>query len=411
MFRALMAITFVLPLSMIVIGSGRAVAADFTCGLQDLRTPTSSVFLPNVTKTLGGPTGWYTPFIVQNTGTTSTDLEVSFYAFSDGSCVARRGVIGLAPGTSFADIPNNDPGLPDNGQFSVVIRSFGARVVSVVNEHQGVGDRAEAMSYDGFNSGATRVFLPNIVRRFFGFVTPFIIQNLGTNTDTVTASFISFDGTSTLTVTRTIAPGRSQFVDPNSEPGLIDGKQYAVTITAPEPVAVVVNTHNDAPGVARPVAYATDGLSAGAATVYGPYAAKNANGVGRFSTIVVQNVGSAAVRPTLTFRQFGPSPLDIGAPQTFVAPADVAPGAAWAFDPRFSLGTTTPCTGASATCLGDGEFSFVASATGGQIVAAVNVISPSTAMGLSRRHGTSCRTSRERSEGSMAGRPRSFFSQ
>src|SRR5438552_9012457 len=40
---------------------------------------TSTNYLPNVTKTLGGPSGFQTPFIVQNTGTLATTLEVSFY--------------------------------------------------------------------------------------------------------------------------------------------------------------------------------------------------------------------------------------------------------------------------------------------------------------------------------------------
>ncbi|TMB59118.1 MAG: carboxypeptidase-like regulatory domain-containing protein, partial [Chloroflexi bacterium] len=31
-------------------------------------TPTQTVYLPNITRNLGGVGGWYTPFIVQNTG-------------------------------------------------------------------------------------------------------------------------------------------------------------------------------------------------------------------------------------------------------------------------------------------------------------------------------------------------------
>ena len=340
-------------------------------------TPTSAVYLPNVTRTLGGATGWQTPFIVQNSGTQPTDIEVTFYAFADGSCVTRRVIRSMAPGTSYADVPNNDTDLPDDSQFSVVVRSFGSVIVSVVNEHAGVGARAEAMSYDGFNSGATKAFLPNIVRRFFGYDSPFIIQNLGTNTDVVTASFVSFDGTSTLMTTRRIAPGRSQFIDPNFEAGLVDGKQYSVTVTSPEAIAVVVNTQQDGPSIANPVAYSTDGLSIGASNVYGPYATKRQ--IGFLSTIVVENVGTTTVTPSLAF-----TPL-VGTTgsqsQTFTSPSAIAPGAAWAFDPRFALGTTTPCSGASATCLGDGDYSFVASATGGSIAVAVNLIDPSRAMG------------------------------
>lgn len=77
---------------------------------------------------LGGPDGFYAPFIVQNVGTTTTDLQVSFYRFSDGSLVTCRKITGVGPGTSFADVPNNDGDLPGNSQFSVVVRSFGAQV-------------------------------------------------------------------------------------------------------------------------------------------------------------------------------------------------------------------------------------------------------------------------------------------
>src|SRR3989442_12360415 len=50
----------------------------------------STVYLPNVTKMLGGPDGWQTPFIVQNVGPVPTDLTVSFYSFGDGSLLAQR---------------------------------------------------------------------------------------------------------------------------------------------------------------------------------------------------------------------------------------------------------------------------------------------------------------------------------
>src|SRR5207247_8711702 len=122
--------------------------APAACNLAG--TPTSSAYLPNITKTLGGPSGFYTPFIVQNVGTTTTGLQVSFYRFSDGSLVTCRKITGVGPGTSFADIPNNDGDLPGIAQFSVVVRSYGGQVVAVVNEHAASGARAEALSYDGF---------------------------------------------------------------------------------------------------------------------------------------------------------------------------------------------------------------------------------------------------------------------
>jgi hypothetical protein len=358
-------------------------------------TVTQTLYLPNITKNLGGPTGWYTPFIVQNTGTTSTTLEVSFYKFSDGTCVARSIVSGLAPGTSYANDPRDtgkNPTLPVEGQFAVVVKSFGSTVVGVVNEHQGTGARAEALSYNGFSAGATTVYLPNITRRLFGlFVTPFIIQNLGTATASVNSTFRTFDGTgSPVTIFRSIEAGRSKPIDPNSNdgllgaPGLTDNKQYSVTVTSDQPVAVVVNTHADAANVAEPVAYATDGVTTGAATIYGAYAAKNAAGLNRYSTIVVQNLGATAVTPMITF-----TPLvgAAGTANTYTFSSPIQPNSSKAFDPRFAFAgqptVNTPCSTGGADCLADGEYS-VRITGGASLAAAVNVISDlgaDTAMG------------------------------
>jgi hypothetical protein len=145
---------------------------------------------------------------------------------------------------------------------------------------------------------------------------------------------------------------------------------------------VVVNTHNDDASVAHPVAYATNGIPAGASTVYGPYAAKDANNVGRAgttSTIVVQNLGTTATAPSLEF-----TPLGGGATKRFDGPS-LAPGGAWAFDPRWFNGVAGGGSDLCGShgglpCLDDGEYTFKASAAG-TIAAAVNVISPDSAMG------------------------------
>ncbi len=356
------------------------------CGQLRTDTPTATNYLPNITKTLGGPSGWQTPFIVQNTGLATTTLEVSWYNFSDGSCV-KRITIDRGQGTSYAYVPNNDSVLPDNAQYSVVVRSFGASIVSVVNEHQGGGERAEAMSYNGFATGAKSVFLPNITRRFCagcrsgsaGFVTPFIIQNLGANTTVATAQFIERGGpASPVTVQLAIDPGKSKPIDPNSTVGLIDGKAYAVTVTADQPVAVVVNTHDDLGSVANPIAYSTDGIAVGAATVYVPYAAKNTDGVARVSTIVVQNVGSLATTPSLKFTPIG------GGTATSFSVGSLDASKAAAFDPRYTNGDTTQAlcgSVASTGCLADGEYSVEITGAGGSIAAAINVISGATGMG------------------------------
>ncbi|TMF53074.1 MAG: hypothetical protein E6I19_13815 [Chloroflexi bacterium] len=348
----------------------RSSCTDST-GLQPPPTLTQTLYLPNITRNLGGEGGWYTPFIVQNTGSAATMLEVTFYKFVDGSCVERFLVSGINPGTSYANDPRDtvkNPILPDDAQFSVVVKSYGSTVVGVVNEHQGSGTRAEALSYDGFSAGANTVYLPNITRRLFGlFVTPFIIQNLGDGVASVQATFRTFDGTGVpVTIGRTIDSGRSKPIDPNSNdfnlgaPGLTDNKQYAVTVTSNQPVAVVVNTHADAASVANPVAYAADGVTGGASTIYAAYASKNAASIDRYSTTA----------------------------NTYTFATPIQPNQSKAFDPRFSFSTqgtaNTPCSTGGADCLADGEYSVRITASGATLAAAMNVISDvggATAMG------------------------------
>jgi len=57
-----------------------------------------------------------------------------------------------------------------------------------------------------------------------------------------------------------------------------------------------VNTHNDDANVAQPVAYATNGVASGSPTVYGPYAAKNANDQG-FTGTISTIVGTGSTVP------------------------------------------------------------------------------------------------------------------
>lgn len=337
-------------------------------------TPTTTVYLPNITKTLGGPDGWVTPFIVQNVGTVAATLEVSFYRFSDGSLVTCRKVIGLAPGTSFADVPNNDTDLPADSQFAVVVRSFGAQVVSVVNEHQGVGDRSEALSYVGLVAGATKVALPYVAKAVGGWITTVVVQNLGAATATVTASFVNDDGTRTATLTRTIGPGRSQFIDPTVEPMLLAGTEYAVSISSTQPIAVVANAHNDAATAARPKGFSYNGIADTTGDAFLAWAGRNADGTGRSTSILVQNTGSADATPTLTFRRIG------GTEQAIVtAPAPLRPGRRWVYLLPNVATAVCPAVG-TPTCPRDGEHSVVV--TGGDFAVLGYSLDVATAMAV-----------------------------
>ncbi|MGH2492143.1 MAG: hypothetical protein ACRDF9_11595 [Candidatus Limnocylindria bacterium] len=318
------------------------------CGTPGV--PTTTIFLPNITKMLGGPNGWVTPFIVQNVGVKKATLEVSFFRFSDGGLVTCRKVIDLAPATSFADFPNNDVDLPADTQFSVVVRSYGSEVVSVVNEHQGLGApaRAEALSYNGLTTGATTVYLPFVGKPEaapctaappteatcnLSWVTTFVMQNFGTVNTTVTARFTSYDGGSSATLTRTIAPGRSQFIDPSAEAQLRAGRYYSVVLTSAQPIGVVANAHDDAPSSPAPRGFSYNGVpQPTTGDVFLPYVRRDGPALRTYpSGVLVQNAGPSDARPTLALQRLGG-----GGPLTITAPAAIKPGATWLFDPEQS---------------------------------------------------------------------------
>ena len=297
---------------------------------------------------LGGPSGWVTPFIVQNVGVKKATLEVSFYRFSDGGLVACRKVSDLAPATSFADYPNNDSDLPPDAQFSVVVKSFGSEVVSVVNEHQGLGTpaRAEALSYNGLTSGATTVYLPFVAKPEpapcsavpqteatcnVRWVTTFVMQNFGTVDAAVTARFVSYDGASIATLNRTIAPGRSRFIDPSVEALLRAGRYYSVVLTSTQPIGVIANAHDDAPTTTAPRGFSYNGVPQPSfGDVFLPYLRRDGVAPRTYANgLLIQNGGAGDVTPTITFQRLGG-----GNPFAIAAPAPIKAGLTWYLDPE-----------------------------------------------------------------------------
>jgi hypothetical protein len=326
-------------------------------------TAVTTVYLPNITRMLGGPDGWQTPFIVQNVGSVTTDLQMSFYAFADGRLVKTRTASALAPGTSVAHDPNSDTELPEGGQFSVVVTSSAAPIVVVVNEHRNVRDpaRQEALSYSGVSSGSTVVSLPYVAKQAGGWLTTIVVQDLGPEVATVRAHFIALADGATTDLARTIAPGRAAFIDPSTEPSLAAGKEYSATLSADQQIAAVVNAHNDAPGVAHPMGHSYNGVPADNSTeTFLPYVAKRALPSQRTTRLFVQNAGLKVATPAAFLR-----PLD-AATGTRIDLAPLAPGAATVLD----LGGAR---------IPDGEYSV--RLTGGQLAAVAASTTPTSAMG------------------------------
>ena len=334
---------------------------------QQAAAGSTTVYLPNITRMLGGPDGWQTPFIVQNVGTVATDLQMSFYAFADGSLVKTRTVAALMPGTSVFHDPNSDTGLTAGGQFSVVITSSASPIVAVVNEHQNVTSptRQEALSYNGLSGGSNVMFLPYVAKNVSGWLTTIIIQNLGTASASVQARFVPASG-APVVLTRTIDAGRSQFIDPTVEAQLVAGTEYGATLTSTQPIGVVVNAHNDAATVPAPRGFSYNAIAATSEEVtYLPYVARHSDAIDRTTRVLILNGGAAAATPKLFLRRHGDTSFTAQ-----VTGPSIAPGAVFSWDAGTAAELTT-----------DGDWSL--EATGGKFAVVGATLSPATAMGAS----------------------------
>lgn len=257
-----------------------------------------AIYLPNITKTLGGRDGWTTPIVVQNAGSTSTVISVAMYRFSDGTLVTTLRSPTLIAGQGWYFDIAATPALPHDTQFSAVVTAAHGEAAAVVIE----GSLRSFMSYRGVTSGASTVYLPNITRRLGGtggWDTPFIVQNLGTLSTTASVSFYEFgSGALALRVDGVvIAPGRSQSFSPWVMDGLADDRQYSVVVegSAGSQLFAIVNEHQ------ADQAMAYEGLTGGAASVFLPRIVKNA--AGWSSPFVVQNLGSAASTVSMVFHR------------------------------------------------------------------------------------------------------------
>jgi len=262
-------------------------------GYTGLPAGGEKVFLPNITK------NYYTfntPFYIQNSGSSTTNVTLEFYYFTTGQKVtSATKTFALAPNVSYeydpALIPNAE--LPTNKQYSVLaMASAGGSIVGAVNQ---VSSQTY-LAYSGFGAGADTIYAPNIVKNYAGYITPIVIMNVGPNTANVTVEYTGFDGTP-----YPAAGAKNYALGPNlslperpwtySDAVLPSNKQYSVVVrgNTGDQLVAIVNQNRSGPTYVDGTAY--DCFTTGFQNVYVPYVMK---GYGGYVTpIVIQNVGTA----------------------------------------------------------------------------------------------------------------------
>jgi len=173
-------------------------------GLSDTITA-SSMVAPQVMKDFGG---WNSYVVVQNTSNSDATVEIS-YRERDGSPVAAATETEtIAAFSSKVFYQDTNVELPSNfiGSAKVTATNPANALIAVLVNFYNLGDTSgtsQFHSYNGFSTGADKLYVPRVVRQFYGYNGGIAIQNIGTVDTAVTITF-NFDGNSYVYHTSTI---------------------------------------------------------------------------------------------------------------------------------------------------------------------------------------------------------------
>lgn len=223
----------------------------------------TTLYAPNIVRRYAN---FNSPMVIQNVGSSSTNVTVEYYygqsfgaqfgtlAKSYTKDVSDQ-TITIAPGASYAERSHSRTDLAD-GQYSMIVRSSGSQIVAIVNQVDMV-DNSKAASYDAFPSGSKKVSLPNIVRNYASYQTPIVVQNIGTQSTSVTVSYYygeraqsgtsfkdqGIQGQLAASETATIAAGANQpfRIHNLSELTGKDGQYSAVITSSTSDIVAIVN--------------------------------------------------------------------------------------------------------------------------------------------------------------------------
>ncbi|NLD73627.1 MAG: hypothetical protein GX649_13040 [Chloroflexi bacterium] len=183
---------------------------------------------------------------VQNVGTAATDVTITYYF---GGQSYTQVLADVQPGAAKAVYLANVPDLAALGRVdgaAIITSSGDVPIVATVNEDNRVGaafpgHEGRGVTYNAFVDGAQTdtIFFSQVTNRATGYTGGIQVQNVGTDTTTVTTVW-SAPGKTTVTSQKQLAPNASvAWFAPQviSETGF----NGSVTVTADQPIVGIAN--------------------------------------------------------------------------------------------------------------------------------------------------------------------------
>ena len=177
-----------------------------SAGFSDTQT-SSTMYAPQVMRNLAGT--WSSYIAVQNTSSSDASVEVTYKSRTGVAVPAATESATIKAQSNHIFYQTDNAGLPEGFIGAATISaSGGAGLAVTVNFHNSGADAntAQLHSYNGFASGAQTLFVPRIVRSFYGYNGGLSIQNVGASATTVQITF-NFSGNQYVYNSPSIASG------------------------------------------------------------------------------------------------------------------------------------------------------------------------------------------------------------
>lgn len=151
----------------------------------------ASMYAPQVMKNYSG---WNSYFSVQNTTADEVTVQVTYKDRYGNDIPAATETIVLAGYSNHVSYQNANPNLPEPFLGSAriaVTQPAGARIAVLVNFYNNGADSGTSQfhSYNGMAGGATKLYMPRVVRRFYGYNSGITVQNISEVSTTMTVTF------------------------------------------------------------------------------------------------------------------------------------------------------------------------------------------------------------------------------
>jgi hypothetical protein len=281
-----------------VLGDGFAFGEAYESFTQG--APTAN--LPLIMK---GNFGFNTWFNVQNASAPGGDPVDVLVSYADTACT-ETATIPAGAAATFNQATNACLPTPYVGAATVTVTGGNGDVVAAVMQ---VGPTT-LFAYNGFTGGSTEPVMPLVQGNNFGYFTGIQVQNTGSDSTTVTVSYVPGNAGNPCTQTETIAGGDSAtFLNCSdmSVPTFVGGASVTANSTS-QPLVAIVNQLNLAQG--KGAAYS--GFDPGAATDTVNFPLIMRDNFGFFTGFNVYNAGANTVTVNCVFSGTG-APDPVGA--------------------------------------------------------------------------------------------------